>query len=292
MPTSIATLITCYNRRQKTQTCLEALFNQNLPSEVALTVYLVDDGSTDGTGEAVRQAWPNVKLIQGDGSLFWNGGMRRAFDEAVKDDPDYYFWLNDDTLLYPDALGTMLATSRRLAGQGCERAIVTGSTCDPQTGTHTYGGLVRSSWWHPLRLRRLAPSQEAQPCETMHGNCVLIPREVARVVGNLEPAFVHYLGDFDYGLRARKQGCTVWIAPGYQATCLANNSAHGEAWQDTSMSLGDRLKKVAQPKGFAPNESKVFVQRHTGLLWPFYWALPYVRLFLISALRRPVGYRG
>jgi GT2 family glycosyltransferase len=59
-------------------------------------------------------------------------------------------------------------------------------------------------------------------CDTMHGKCVLIPRSVVQIVGNLDPAFVHYIGDWDYGLRTRQEGCTVWIAPGYLGTCSLN----------------------------------------------------------------------
>lgn len=289
---SIAALLTCHNRRQKTLDSLAALFEQVLPAEFELRVYLVDDGSTDGTAEAVRQAYPQVKVLHGDGNLFWNGGMRLAFDAALKDDCDYYLWLNDDTVLDADALSKVIATSRRLAEQGYDRAIVAGSTRDPQTNELTYGGLERSSWWHPLHFRMVQPGEDAKRCDTMHGNCVLIPREVAKAVGNIEPAFIHYLGDWDYGLRAKQQGCTVWIAPGFAGTCASNPSQHGQCWDDTEMSLGDRFKKVAQPKGFAPSESKVFAQRHTGFLWPIYWSLPYIRLFLISFFRKPVGYRG
>jgi GT2 family glycosyltransferase len=78
-----AVLITCHNRKPKTLACLAALFNQELSPEVTIDVYLVDDGSTDGTAEAVHQAYPQVKILQGDGSLFWNRGMRKAFAEAL-----------------------------------------------------------------------------------------------------------------------------------------------------------------------------------------------------------------
>ncbi len=54
--TKIAALLTCFNRKQKTLACLEALFNQELPADVDISTYLVDDASTDGTRDAVRQA--------------------------------------------------------------------------------------------------------------------------------------------------------------------------------------------------------------------------------------------
>lgn len=290
MSKRIAVLLTCFNRKQKTLDCLGALFNQVLAPDVSLQVYLVDDGSTDGTGEAVQQNYPQVKVLRGDGSLFWNGGMRMAFDAALKDDPDFYLWLNDDTMLDPDALKTVVGTYNQLAEQGERKAIVAGSTRDPVTGVYTYGGKVQNRWWHPLNLDSVEPTEQPQPCDTICGNCVLIPREVAQVVGNLDPAFVHYAGDWDYGLRAKQKGCTVWIAPGYQGTCSANPKPQ----KGTNAAQGDRLHKVEQPKGLAledvilqpMKEWKVLTQRHAGLFWPIYWLLPYRRLVWISVFGR------
>jgi len=131
---TIAALLTCFNRKEKTLACLKALFNQALPANVDISAYLVDDASTDGTAAAVQQTYPQVKIFSGDGNLFWNGGMRVAFSEAMKDDPDYYLWLNDDTRLDPEALNVLLTTSSELMKKGEKRAIVAGSTRDPEIG--------------------------------------------------------------------------------------------------------------------------------------------------------------
>ena len=90
---SIAAILTCHNRKKKTLTCLADLMNQDEISKVDLHVYLVDDGSTDGTSDAVKQKFPQVNILQGDGTLYWNGGMRFAFSIAKKSDYDYYLWL-------------------------------------------------------------------------------------------------------------------------------------------------------------------------------------------------------
>ncbi|MCY7384416.1 MAG: glycosyltransferase family 2 protein [Microcoleus sp. CAN_BIN18] len=288
--TSIAVLMTCHNRKSKTLATLESLFQQRSIDEIAHKVYLVDDGSTDGTGQAVQQTYPDVKIFSGDGNLFWNGGMRIAFSEAIKDDPEYYLWLNDDTILYPEALSSLLTTSRQLFEQGEENAIVAGSTCDPDTGAFTYGGIVKITPLLPFKFRFLDPTEAPQSCDSMNGNCVLIPRRVVELVGNLDPAFIHYLSDWEYGLRARQKGCTVWIAPGYQGTCSANPQATKVA----AASMSEGLEKMNQPKGLTFQDAtlqpweewKVFAQRHGGLFWPIYWLLPYRRLVWFSVLSK------
>jgi GT2 family glycosyltransferase len=289
----LAALLTCYNRKQKTLASLTALFDQQLPAEVTIDVYLVDDGSTDGTADAVRQSYPQVNILQGNGSLFWNGGMRQAFAEAIKQDYDYYLWLNDDTILYPNALSKLLETFHQLVEHGKHRAIVAGSTCDPHTGTLTYGGVRRRSRLRPLKFDLLEPGEQAKRCDTINGNCVLIPREVVQAVGNLDPGFTHYIGDWDYGLRAQQQGCTTWITPGYVGTCSQNYQPGRGA--NSSETAGDPLKKMSQPKGLTVQQEilypfrewRVFAQRHGGLLWPIYWLIPYRRLVLISLVSSP-----
>lgn len=285
---SIAVLMASHNRKQKTLASLDAVFAGKLNPDVKLRVYLVDDASTDGTAEAVSQAYPDVNIIQGSGNLFWNGGMRCAFAEALKSDADYYLWLNDDTILYPDAIAKMLTTFEAIANQANPRAIVVGSTCDPDTGKLTYGGMVRSTWWHPLKFQLLPPTQDPQPCHTMNGNCVLIPRSVAQVVGNLDPNFIHSTGDMDYGLRVRLSGGSVWLVPGYIATC-ATHAKQDDYWENPNLSWRDRFKKATHAKGLPPGEWKVFTQRHAGLLWPFYWGLPYLRLVLAAAFGGKMG---
>ncbi len=274
--TNTAVLLTSYNRKLTTLNCLSALVAQTLPEGVEVCVYLVDDGSTDGTADAVRQTYPQVKVLSGDGSLFWNGGMRLAFAEALKNNHDYYLWLNDDTILYPNALSLLLSQSYLLAKQGYSKAIVVGSTQEPDNGELSYGGLRRSSWFHPLQFRLIEPGDKATPCDTMNGNCVLIPRAVTKVVGNLDSAFRHNLADYDYGLRARRQQCSIWLAPDYVGTC----KSHLPDWQKPGLTFQNRLQKVSQPKGLLLKEWKIFAKRNAGWLWPIFWLLPYRKLLL------------
>ena len=80
---NIAVLITCHNRKQKTIKCLQALFNQSHIENVKLKVFLVDDGSIDGTKQAINELFPDVTVIEGTGNLFLGKryviGVARSF---------------------------------------------------------------------------------------------------------------------------------------------------------------------------------------------------------------------
>lgn len=280
----IATLFTCHNRKAKTLACLEALFQNLLPEGYTLDVFLVDDGSADGTEQAVRGHYPQVNIIKGDGSLYWNGGMRVAFAAAMGKGFDYYLWLNDDTLLYPTALNSLIATSCELQDKYGKSVIVVGSTQDENDGRLTYGGVIRPNKWKTLFFKLVTPKDMPIECETMNGNCVLIPREIAKVVGNLEKKFAHAMGDQDYGLRARNAGFSVWVMAGFAGTC-SRNAVTG-SFNDTSLPVTVRLRKMMQPKGLPLSSWRIFTQRHAGILWPLYWLWPYAKVMLKGLVKK------
>lgn len=266
-PVKVAVLITCHDRKTKTLACLERIFAQNRElaagGRLEIRAFLVDDGCTDGTAEAVRERFPRVHVIRGDGQLYWCGGMRLAFEAAFDAEEDYsfYLWLNDDTFLYDDATSRLLATYRGLAGDGREDGIVVGSVLDPGTRKLSYGGLQRL-WPLPF-TRRVRPGDTPRGCSTMNGNCVLIPHSVAVRVGNVDPALTHLRGDVDYGLRASKLGFEVWVAPGFYGECEPNEAA---GWRAPGLSLRERFSFLRHPK-YAFEEKVLIARRHYGPLW-------------------------
>jgi GT2 family glycosyltransferase len=277
---SIVVLMTSFNRREKTLKALASLAAQtaNIPRQ--LKVLLVDDGSSDGTSDAVISKFPEVQVIRGSGSLYWNGGMRLAFDHALRVGFDGYIWLNDDTELSPDAVDILLQTEQRLRDGGVV-SIVTASICDPITGKRTYGGLRRVPRLYRYDHIAVQPSPgEPVSCDSMNGNCTLIPADVANRLGNLEARFQHHFGDVDYGYRAKQAGYSVYTAPGFLGTC-PRNPIEG-TWRDRTASVARRWKDVMSIKGYRFGEWLFFTRRHYSYLWPLYFLVPYIKSSLPS----------
>jgi len=250
---SIAVLITCYNRKDKTITCLHDLFlQQGLGEQYTLKVFLVDDASTDGTGETVKENFPEVKIIPGNGKLFWTRGMHLAWSVAAKEGFDFYLWLNDDTMLFPTALLDMANSAIKTN----EESIICGTTCSAVTGAVTYGGRSKTKGL-------LAPNNELQQCDYFNGNCVLIPDSVYKVIGNLDPTFNHSIGDWDYGLRAGKAKIKSFIPPAYIGTCEKHDSI--AKWCSPIVKLKDRIKAFRTPLGPNVYQFFVFDRRHNGI---------------------------
>ena len=286
-PIRVAAILTCHNRKKLTLAALDALYCQEKTLPIHVSIYLVDDGSSDGTAEAVESRFEQANVIRGDGSLFWNEGMRTAFAAALKDGADYYLWLNDDTTLYQKTLETLVLTHQNLLKDGKGDSIIVGSVQDPQDMSLTYGGMLKDSTWHPFHFKLIPPTDQPQQCHVMNGNCVLIPSQVADKVGNMDAGYSHAIGDIDYSLKAGKHGVEIWIAPGYAGTC-STNPLEG-SWLDTSLSLKQRWKHMKSPKGLPPNDWLLFTRKHAGFMWPIFGTMPYLRLLAsaVSSKFRP-----
>ena len=78
-------IIPVHNRREFTLRCLASLHDQGILA--AMQVIVVDDGSTDGTHEAVNAEFPQVILLPGDGNLFWTGAVTLGMSHAMAQHP-------------------------------------------------------------------------------------------------------------------------------------------------------------------------------------------------------------
>jgi len=284
---NICVLMTCFNRKRETLACLHAIANSNSLKSIRLKCVLVDDGSTDGTSEAVKKEFPWVEVVHGDGSLFWCRGMYEAVQIAQQGCYDFHLWLNDDTHLKLDAIAKLLSTYTDFSKKTGRPVVVVGTAADKISGKLTYGGQVAASRFRPFTFRKVWSETDAVECETMNGNVALIPTEIAKAVGNLDPVFEHAMGDIDYGLRVRQAGYKLFVAPGFVGHC-SNNSNVG-TYLDKTLPFGDRWKRMLSRKGLPVNSWLQLTRRHGGFIWPLYFVWPYMQVAcqgLISLVRK------
>jgi GT2 family glycosyltransferase len=255
----VAVLITSHNRKEKTLTCLKALHSLILPRNYSLKVYLVDDGSNDGTSEEVKKKFPKVLIIAGNGHLYWNQGMRLAWKMAVETkDYDFYLWLNDDTILYEYAFEEIIGCYNELLKNNNQLSIITGA-CEsfPGSNIFTYGGKIENS--------PVIPNGSLQKCKYINGNFVLVAKNVFKVLGILSNDYTHTMGDFDYGLRALQEDIGCYTTKKYVASCPSNEDP--PAWCNPDTALKKRWKLLHSPKGLNLKEYIKFRQKFWGWKW-------------------------
>jgi GT2 family glycosyltransferase len=271
----IAVLMACHNRRAKTLECLKCLTLAANKAAVTYRLYVFDDGSTDGTADAVRAQEPGAVILRGDGTFFWNRGMNRVFDAAMQDGFPAYLWLNDDTMLEPDAIAQILAVCEIAE----EAVMVVGAVRDPESGRMSYGGNRRvDPLLRPFLCTRVEPNGLPQDVDVINGNVVFVPDSVARALGNLDPVFEHAMGDTDYSMRARQRGLRILQTGRYVGLCSPNplKGTH----QDNTFGVIERLRRVFSRKGLPWRSWLTLCRRHGGVLWPVHFAWAYTKVIL------------
>lgn len=265
---TIAILLTCHNRKNKTLHCLSNLFKQNEKFDV----YLVDDGCTDGTATAIRIQFPTINIIEGNGNLFWNRGMYLAWQRASIKEYDYYIWLNDDTFLFENSLSMLLESSKKFN----DSAIIIGACCDPEDKQKTtFSGIING--------KELSPNGKGeQECKFFGGNFVLIPKYVFNKCGLLDPYYQHSFGDTDYAVKAQKNKIKIYLAPQYAGTCVKDAGAAYIPWLDMSKSFKERWRALHSPLGYSiPKEVFYFYKKKNGFFIAFlHYCSVYYRFFI------------
>jgi len=252
---NVAILLTVFNRKITTLNGLSTLYKQiNLHKDIHFDVYMTDDGCTDGTPEAVSQEFPQINIVKGDGTLFWSGGMRAAWDAAMaKGTYDYYLWFNDDAILYDNAFQILFDANKDLG----DNTIVSGAFCNADTGKTSYGG-----WSKSFSFVELNPNRY-EPVYFMNGNLVLIPNRVFQSIGNIDKHYIHGLGDWDYSGRAIKKGYNVVIAKQFVGTTSRHDTPVSSAYRKDK-NIVQRLKTLYSPI-FHPKIKWHFKKTHFGL---------------------------
>ena len=249
-----AILITCYNRVEKTKLCLRHCFAAiSLTKNFDHDIFLLDDNSPDKTGEIIRNLYPTINVIYGNGKYFWCGGTRKLWEYAsTKKDYDFYVWLNDDSILYKNSFSVIY---NDLKTKNSSIIIGTFISSNKSLQKITYGGRNKN-------LKIIEPSGEPQECTLINGNFVFIPRSFQKI-GFLSNKFTHNYGDIDYGLRAIKKKIKIFIASEVVGVCNQNEI---EVWRRPNTSFFSRLKSLYESKSFIIHEVMYFQLVHFGFL--------------------------
>jgi GT2 family glycosyltransferase len=270
---TIAVLLACYNRKQKTLHFLERLVKQTSFEKHSIDIYLLDDNSSDGTATAVKEKFPQVDILTGPGNLFWARSMRTIWEHAISKKPyDLFCLFNDDVVLFDDALEKLLKAYQQSDNKG---TVLIGSTLDPKTNKISYGGNIFRV--HPLKNNsyELIEPDESRPvkCEWGNANVLLVDVATVNRIGILPGTYTHFFSDFDYTSTAYRAGLNVLIAPGYYGYC---EDDHGVKWLPRNTSLKERIDYLNSPKGLAYREYLFFIKKH----YPAGYIKEFIKLWL------------
>ncbi|QBG47326.1 glycosyltransferase family 2 protein [Verrucomicrobia bacterium S94] len=271
---NVAIIIPVYNRVKVTLTCLNHLAECRIFDWA--DVIVVDDQSTDGTADAICSQFPQVILLEGNGDLWWAGGINMGMQYAYDFGAEYLLWLNDDCVPRGNAISALYKYSLK------HDVIAVGQAFCPSG--HYYGGHKKT--WLGLRLLSCSES-DVVPCDAFGGNAVCLPRKVVDAIGYLDAKRIPMApADADYGLRARRKGIQAFVVGTARFENDDNLSDEQQSWL-----LGD-IPPAKIWNGFFGKKSSrsfgpmfTFYLRHWGPWGGILFVTPYVKFLLIAFVR-------
>lgn len=218
----LSVIIVNYNVRAYLEQCLRTVFRAL--EGVEGDVFVVDNLSTDGSVEMVREKFPLVKLIANKENV----GFSRANNQAIRaSDAEYVVLLNPDTVVGEDVFRNVtgfLDAHPKAGGLGVKMIDGTGHFLPeskrglptPAVAFYKIIGLTRlfprSRVFGRYHLGHL-PENEAAPIEILSGACMFLRRKTLDEVGLLDESFFMYGEDIDLSYRITLGGYENWYYP-------------------------------------------------------------------------------
>lgn len=237
-------VIPVFNRKNFTRDCLLSLQKQ---TNTAYKVIVVDDGSTDGTADMLREEFPEVETLFGDGNLFWTASVNMGIRHALKQGADYVMTMNNDVEVAPD----FIQNTYKWAKEKPE-AVIGALEMDAETREPIFGGEIIDFKLNKVRylLKELPKDKQVglHRVSQLPGRGLLVPRLVFDKVGLFDQKrFPHYVADYDFTHTAARNGFELYC--NYDAKLFTYPEESGERKNRKSKSLKNFYNHLFDIKG-------------------------------------------
>jgi len=214
----VSVIVVNWNTLDLLEQCLRSVYET--VEDLALEVIVVDNSSSDGSPEMVRECFPRVRLVENRENV----GFGRANNQGMAmADGRYSLLLNSDAALRPGALAAMVS----FLDEHPQAGMVGGKLLNPD-GTFQASFMDFPTLWgeflllttlHLLLRSSHFPShtpegsQEVREADWVSGACLMARREVVEQVGGFDEAYFMYSEEVDWCWRARQAGWRVYYVP-------------------------------------------------------------------------------
>ncbi len=212
MDPSVAIIIVNWNSYIVTSECLDSLKTISYSN---FEIIVVDNGSSDRSGDELKKDFPEITLLKNESNLGFTGGNNSGISYAMNKGFDYYLLLNNDTVVTNDFLSVLVKTIESLPTVG---AIQPRIMFNQQRQVIWSAGGTFNSFLFLTKTRgenELDNGQydELWTPEWITGCCFLVKHEVLKIIGLLDDKLFIYYEDFDWSMKIRNAGFQLLYEP-------------------------------------------------------------------------------
>jgi GT2 family glycosyltransferase len=243
-----------YNGRDLTRQTVASLLAMSDPR---LELLVVDNGSTDGSYQAIAAEFPAVRQVRTEVNLGISGGLNLGIRDGLAAGHDFLMLMNNDLEVAPDLLSELLAAAGRAPTWGC-----IGPKC------YFYFGDRRRIWSAGgiLRFREAVTRERGsgaidrgqfdrdEEVDYVNGCCMLIRREAMLAAGLWDPVYHVSVEDADWCMRMKARGFACGFAHRARLWHMVSPTTGGYTAARTfrtARSTAIFVRKYAGPGGWA-----------------------------------------
>ena len=207
----VATIILNTNRREDTLACLASLQQSLYPEN---KIIVLDNHSTDGSVEAISAKYPQVQIVSLDKNLGYAGNNNVGINMAIDQRVDWVFVLNEDTILDPDCISSLIKVGQGDPGIGVLGPMV--YHYDEPEVIQSAGGML-GPYWDSIHLAKdekdIGQYVSPHQVEWISGCAIMVRREAIEMVGPIDERFFYYWEETEWCLRIGKAGWRIFHVP-------------------------------------------------------------------------------
>lgn len=272
-----------HNRKALTLGCLRSIAAIDRDG-LDVHVVVVDDGSADGTADAIAAEHPDVEVIRGDGTLWFTAGTNVGVRRALTRHPDFVLMINDDQLFDPQCLRAMVDTARAYPRSVVGALLFRWDTPDRLFQTAPVWDTWRGGWRHWYHQSSRTVPDRPWTVDLIVGNCVLVPREAFDACGLMDARRFPNFGDAEFTPRLRKAGWRLIIDPRAHVRCQPNSARRSVR----TLRRAAMVRHLVTELGHPDNVRRRFYAYWHGAPTPLHGLVAFVMFFLRWALGRNI----
>lgn len=203
-------VIPTYNRKKILRNCLRCLSVQSYNN---YKIIVVDDGSQDGTSIMISEEFPDIKVIKGNGNLWWTGSVNKGIIDVLNNSyrDDFILIMNDDVEVEKNFIKKMVCSYN-------DKNLIGALEVDIQNPELIINGGIKIDWYSAKyyilnRGKNISMFKKDKLVEvsTLTGRGTLIPVEVFMEVGLYNEKHFKQCGDTEFPVRAKKNGYNLFV---------------------------------------------------------------------------------